>query len=146
MKTKIHPTTYRTCDAATITDRLLKAIAQVREHAQAHGYRQTGVLPSASALHAGVKAATQTLRKRLLKRAERLQKKTNLRICNQFLHLVCVRLLAYGPEAQVARVEVSEQEAAIQKSRQAWLKARSEAEDLRLAYVAEKGDFYRRFA
>ncbi|MBL0015875.1 MAG: hypothetical protein IPP17_05390 [Bacteroidetes bacterium] len=55
-----------------------------------------------------------------------------------------MRLLAYGPEAQVARVEVSEQEAAIREARQAWLKARNEAEAKRLAYVAEKGDFYRR--
>lgn len=52
-----------------------------------------------------------------------------------------MRLLAYGPEAQVARVDVSEQEAAIRAARQAWLKARNEAEAKRLAYVAEKGDF-----
>ncbi len=113
MKTKIHPTTYRTCDATTITDRLMQAIAQVQEHAQTRGYRQTGDIPTAQALHAGVQVATQTLRKRLLKRAERLQQKTNLRSSNQFLHLVCMRLLAYGPEAQAARVDVSEQEAAI---------------------------------
>jgi hypothetical protein len=144
MKTKIHPTTYRKCDATTITDRLTQAIAQVQDHAQTRGYRQTGDIPTAAALHAGVQAATQTLRKRLLKRVERLQKKTNLRSANQFLHLVCIRLLAYGPEAQVARVDVSEQEAAIRAARQAWLKARSEAEAKRLAYVAEKGDFYRR--
>jgi hypothetical protein len=144
MKTKIHPTTYRISDATTITDRLMQAIAQVQEHAQTCGYRQTGDIPTAAALHAGVQVATQTLRKRLLKRAERLQKKTNLRSSNQFLHLVCVRLLAYGPDVQVARVDVSEQEAVIRAARQAWLKARSEAEVLRLAYVAEKGDFYRR--
>jgi hypothetical protein len=83
-------------------------------------------------------------RKRLLKRAERLQKKTNLRIANQFLDLLCVRLLAYGPDVQVARVDISEKEAAIESARRAWVKARSEAEALRLAYVAEKGDFYRR--
>ena len=144
MKSKIHPTTYRTCDATTITDRLMQAIAHVQAHAQTRGYRQTGNFPTAAALHAGVQAATQTLRKRLLKRAERLQQKTNLRSANQFLHLVCIRLLAYGPEAQVARMDVSEQEAAIRAARQAWLKARSEAEAKRLAYVAEKGDFYRR--
>ncbi len=144
MKTKIHPTTYRTCDETTITDRLTQALAQVQEHAQTHGYQQTGDIPTAKALHAGVQVATQTLRKRLLKRAERLQQKTNLRSANQFLHLVCMRLLAYGPEAQAARVDVSEQEAAIREARQAWLKARNEAEAKRLAYVAEKGDFYRR--
>ncbi len=136
--------TYRTCDATTTTDRLMQAIAKVQDHAQTRGYLQTGDIPTAAALHTGVQAATQTLRKRLLKRAERLQKKTNLRNSNQFLHLVCIRLLAYGPESQVARVDVSDQEAAIREARQAWLKARNEAEAKRLAYVAEKGDFYRR--
>ena len=144
MNTKIHPTTYRKCDATTITDRLMQAIAQVQEHAQAREYRQTGDVPTDTALHAGVLAATQTLRKRLVKRAERLKKKTNLRISNQFLHLVFVHLLAYAPHVQVARIEISEQEAAIRAARQAWLKARNETEVLRLAYVAEKGDFYRR--
>ena len=91
-----------------------------------------------------MQAATPTLRKRLLKRAEQVHKKTNLRIANQFLHLLCVRLLAYGPDAQVARVNLSERETAIQAARKAWVKARNEAEALRLAYLVEKGDFYRR--
>ncbi|MBK9448532.1 MAG: hypothetical protein IPN95_03795 [Bacteroidetes bacterium] len=78
MKTKIHPTTYRTCDATTITDRLMQAIAQVQDHAQTRGYRQTGDIPTVQALHAGVQAATQTLRKRLLKRAEAVAEENQL--------------------------------------------------------------------
>ncbi len=142
--TKTHPYTYRNCDLKTITDMLMQGIAQVHLYAQAQGYRQLGEMPTAQVLHAGVAAATPTLRKRLLKRAERLQKKTNLRMANQFLHLLCARLLAYRPDTQVARVAVSEKEAAIQMARKAWVKARTEAEALRLAFVAEKGDFYTR--
>jgi hypothetical protein len=144
MNTKTHPYTYRNCDATTVTHMLLQGIAQVQEYAHAQGYTQSGDMPTAQALHAGAQAATQTLRKRLLKRAERLHKKTNLRIANQFLHLLCVQLLAYEPDAQAARVSLSEKEAAIRSARKAWLKARTEAETLRLAYLAEKGDFYKR--
>ena len=91
-----------------------------------------------------VESATQTSRKRLLQRAERLQKKINLRMANQFLHLLCTRLLPNGHDSQVARLEISDKEAAIKLARHAWLKARAEAEVLRLGYLAEKGDFYKR--
>jgi hypothetical protein len=144
MITKKHPYTYRNCDAKMITNLLVQGIAQVEQYAQTQGYRQSGDMPTAQALHAGAQVATQSLRKRLLKYVERLHKKTNLRIANQFLHLLCTRLLTYGPDAQVARVDISEKEAAIQSARKAWVKARTEAEALRLAYVAEKGDFYKR--
>ncbi len=144
MITKTHPYTYRHCDPKMIADMLLQCIAQVQQYAQTQGYRQSGDLPSAQALHAALQSATPTLRKRLLKRAERLHTKPQLRMANQFLHLLCTCLLAYGPDAQVARVELSEKEPAIRSARKAWLKARNEAEALRLAYLAEKGDFYKR--
>jgi hypothetical protein len=144
MITKTHPYIYRNCDASMIANLLLQGIVQVQQYAQAQGYRQSGDMPSAQHLLAALQVATPTLRKRLLKHAERLQKKTNLRMANQFLHLLCVRLLAYGPDAQVARMDLCEKEAAIQSARKAWLKARNEVEALRLAYVAEKGDFYTR--
>jgi hypothetical protein len=144
MMTKTHPYTYRNCGTGMITNILVQRIAHIHQYAQAHDYQQAGDMPAAPALHAALEAATQTLRKRLLKRAEQLHKKTNLRRTNQFLHLLCRHLLAYGPDAQIARVDVSEKEAAIQSARKAWLKARSEAEAMRLAYLTEKGNFYKR--
>ena len=144
MTTKTHAYTYRNCDARAITDRLMQGIAEVQDYARAQGYTQSGDMPTSQALEAGLQAATQTLRKRLLKRAEQVHKKTNLRRANEFLRLLCVLLLAYGPDAQVARVNLTEKEAAIQAARKAWVKARNEAEALRLAYLAEKGDFYMR--
>lgn len=144
MITKKHPYTYRSCDANMIADLLMQGITQTQHYSQAQGYLLSGEIPTVLAIHEAVQACTQTLRKQLIKRTEQLHQKINLRIANRFLHLICVRLLSYGPDAQAAHLAISEKELAIRLARQAWVQARAQAEVLRLGYVAEKGDFYKR--
>jgi hypothetical protein len=142
MFTKRHTYCYRTCDQVWITNLLMQGIICTQDYAARNGYRLIGDLPSEEALHAGVARATQTQRKRLIKQAESLKKRPGLRTGNQFLHSLCTKLLAYAAPLHIAHITYSEKETAIQVARKAWVKARDQAEALRLAYLTEKGNFY----
>jgi hypothetical protein len=60
MITKTHPYTYRNCDASMVTKMLMQGIAQTQEYALTRGYRQSGDMPTAQAVRAGVQSATET--------------------------------------------------------------------------------------
>lgn len=59
---------------------------------------------------------------------------------NLYLHFLFKKCLGLDV---VPKVQLSEKEEKIQQARRVWKKAQAEAEKLRLAYRAEKGDFYK---
>lgn len=134
---------YSDFSSDAIADLLLQSIASVREFAAEKGYPESGDFPDHRALTAALSDTSQSMDKRLIKGHFRLKRKLSMRSANRFLHQICAKLLEYGTEKKIPRIDYSEKETAIKASRAAWVKARDEAEALRLAYVEEKGDYYR---
>lgn len=122
---------------------LLESFSSITAYANAKNYRQTGQFPSPQALETAMGNASKSMKKQLVKFHFRLQNKLAMRSANLFMHSVAVKLLRHEPTEKVARLSYSEKEAAIKASRAAWVKAREDAEALRLAYIQEKGDFYK---
>ena len=73
----------------------------------------------------------------------RLHKKVTMGNANCFLHFLFKKVYKLDASNSPS-VEYSEKELKIQSARKAWVKARNEAEKLRLAYRAEKVDFYKK--
>jgi hypothetical protein len=128
------------CDIAALMQGSLDMLHAFAERA---GYQIHGDLPDLKALEDQLRQASASLRKKAVKWHFRLKRRCTLRGANVFLHDLCRKLLEYGPEQAVPRIDYSEKELAIKATRRAWVAARDEAERLRLAYVEEKGDFYK---
>lgn len=143
MNTQKNKIQYANYTSSEIGEMLLESIAEAQAFATASGYRQNGDFPSRAAFELPLQDVSFSMNKRLIKQHFHLKRKLSMRSANRFLHFIAVKLLAYGPELKVPRIEYSEKESAIKASRAAWVKARNEAEALRLAYVQEKGDFYK---
>ena len=122
---------------------LNESLEQIREFVRARGYQLIGELPGQQEMEDALHAISMTREKKLIKRHLRLKAKPGMRAANAFLHFLCRKCLEYGEERTVLRVDYSEKELAIKAARKAWVKARDAAEELRLAYVGEKGDFYK---
>lgn len=83
---------------------------------------------------------TQSGRKKLARRVKHLNKKKGgYRAFSSFLSMLKSR----GIIKNSIKIEQSEKEQKIQKFRKEYVKARQEAETLRLKYSKEKGDFYK---
>lgn len=82
---------------------------------------------------------TQSGRKKLARRIRYTNKKNGYRAFNSFLSV----LKSKGIINTSIKIELSLKEKAIQLYRKEYIKARKEAEILRLKYVEEKGDFYK---
>jgi hypothetical protein len=143
MNTQNRSVNYRDYKPEAIADLLMESLVDSLAFAERVGYRINGDLPEREAILDHLLDTSQSQNKRLIKWHFRLKRKLSMRSANRFLHAVCVKLLAYDADVDVARIDYSEREAAIKAARKAWVKARDEAETLRLAYVEEKGDFYR---
>lgn len=135
---------YAQFPVAEIADLLLESMSTAHQDALAVGHRPSGDFPKREVLLVLLEDASPTMRKRLLKWHFRLQRKPSRRSVNRFLDYLCAKQLSYGPGQQVPRIDLSEKETAIQAARAAWVQARDNGEALRLAYVAEKGDYYKR--
>lgn len=144
MNTRKTSISYHDFSHSAIADMLMDSIAVVRADAIASGHQLRGDFPSREAFTAPLSDSSHSVNKRLLKWHFRLKRKLSLRSSNQFLHFICVRWLKYGHDQKLPQVDYSEKETAIKAARAAWVKARDEAEALRLAYVEEKGDYYKR--
>lgn len=136
-------TPYRNYSQDKIIELLLESIDQLCVYATESGYRQSGDFPSYEALAASLPDCSHCMNKRLIKGHFFLKRRLSIRSANRFLHFICVKLLDYGSDQTVPRIDYSEQETAIKTARIAWVKARDEAEQLRLVYAREKGDFYK---
>lgn len=144
MNTQKTSISYRSLDSEAIAELLIESMASIQAFASESGYLTSGQFPDIGTLSAWLWDTSQAQDKRLVKWHFRLERKLSMRTANRFLHVLCKKLLEYDSEQQVPRIDYSEKETAIKASRAAWVKARNEAEAFRLAYVEEKGDFYKR--
>lgn len=82
---------------------------------------------------------TQSGRKKLARRIRHVNKKQGYRAFSSFISMLKSRDIIKNN----IKIELSAKEKAIQLYRKEYVKARTEAEKLRLKYVTEKGDFYK---
>lgn len=82
---------------------------------------------------------TQSGRKKLARRIRHGNKKQGYRAFSSFISMLKSRDIIKNN----IKIELSAKEKAIQLYRKEYVKARTEAETLRLKYVTEKGDFYK---
>jgi hypothetical protein len=82
---------------------------------------------------------TQSGRKKLARRIRHTNKKQGYRTFSSFISILKSRDIIKNN----IKIELSAKEKAIQLYRKEYVKARTEAETLRLKYVTEKGDFYK---
>jgi hypothetical protein len=82
---------------------------------------------------------TQSGRKKLARRIRHVNKKQGYRAFSSFISMLKSRDIIKNN----IKIELSAKEKAIQLYRKEYVKARKEAETLRLKYVTEKGDFYK---
>ena len=82
---------------------------------------------------------TQSGRKKLARRIRHVNKKQGYRAFSSFISMLKSRDIIKNN----IKIELSAKEKAIQLYRKEYVKARTEAETLRLKYVTEKGDFYK---
>ena len=82
---------------------------------------------------------TQSGRKKLARRIRHVNKKQGYRAFSSFISILKSRDIIKNN----IKIELSAKEKAIQLYRKEYVKARNEAETLRLKYVTEKGDFYK---
>jgi hypothetical protein len=82
---------------------------------------------------------TQSGRKKLARRIRHVNKKQGYRAFSSFISMLKSRDIIKNN----IKIELSTKEKAIQLYRKEYVKARTEAETLRLKYVTEKGDFYK---
>jgi hypothetical protein len=81
----------------------------------------------------------QSGRKKLARRIRHVNKKQGYRAFSSFISMLKSRDIIKNN----IKIELSAKEKAIQIYRKEYVKARTEAETLRLKYVTEKGDFYK---
>lgn len=82
---------------------------------------------------------TQSGRKKLARRIRHVNKKQGYRAFSSFISMLKSRDIIKNN----IKIELSAKEKAIQLYRKEYVKARTQAETLRLKYVTEKGDFYK---
>ena len=82
---------------------------------------------------------TQSGRKKLARRIRHVNKKQGYRSFSSFISMLKSRDIIKNN----IKIELSAKEKAIQLYRKEYVKARTEAETLRLKYVTEKRDFYK---
>jgi hypothetical protein len=82
---------------------------------------------------------TQSGRKKLARRIRHVNKKQGYRAFSSFISMLKSRDIIKNN----IKIELSAKEKTIQLYRKEYVKARTEAETLRLKYVTEKGDFYK---
>lgn len=143
MNTQNKTITFRACSYSEIADMAMESISDLHAYVKARGYQLSGDLPKRETLIASLQDSSYSKRKHLIKAHFSLRRKCTMRSANRFFHLLCVKVLAYHSEEQVPRIDYSEKENGIRSARADWVKARDEAEALRLAYTTEKGDFYK---
>lgn len=117
---------------------------KIRDYSNEKGYRimnalkvPTNLIGLNKSLHFDSKKKKKVLRNYI----NRLNKHMSHSGANCFLHFLFKKIydLDFSPS-----VELSKKEIKIQQARKAWVRARNEAEKLRVAYRVEKGDFYKK--
>jgi hypothetical protein len=134
---------YAEFSADEIAQRALRLLPEIQDFAWRKGFVYPAQFPPLESL-SEVVAGLSLNRKKLLVRVVLGQEcRLTFHAANRYLRLLYGKLGGY-PAEEVPQLGLSEKELAIRSARQEWLAARDAAEQLRLAYVAEKGDFYER--
>lgn len=116
---------------------------KIRDYANEKGYRIMSPLKVPTnliGLNKSLSFDSKKKKKVLRNYINKLNKIMSLSTANAFLHFLFE--VIYKVDS-VPTIELSEKEIAIQSARKSWKKAQAEAEKLRLAYRAKKGDFYK---
>lgn len=133
-------TTYVEANEANVE----KTIKSINEFAIAKGYQIKGELKVPTNMIGIQKTLSfeSTSKKKVLRNyLTRWDRKPSLSMANRLLHFLFKKV--YKLE-EAPRLELSEKELKIQAAKKVWKETAKAAEALRLAYVTEKGDYYKK--
>lgn len=136
VKTYVEPTEVNVAEAFKV----------ITEFANKNGYQIKGQLKMPTnmlGLTKPLEFQSLSQKKVLRNYLTRLNRQTSLRNSNRFLHFLFKKIYKLD---EAPRIELSEKELKIQAAKKAWKEVAKKAEELRLAYVTEKGDFYKKKA
>jgi hypothetical protein len=121
------------------------AFSEIKKYAAQKGYQIIGDMNMPRNIFGASKSLkfdSKTQQKVLRRYLTRINRKIGMEITNKFLHFLFKKI--YKLDTSAPCVQYSEKELKIKNARKAWKKAAAEAEKLRVAYKAEKGDFYKK--
>jgi hypothetical protein len=132
-----------------------KAFDAIKKFAAENGYQLKGELKMPTnmlGVKKDLKFASKKQEKRVKHYLTRLEQGVTMRTANRFLHYLFNNvdpfntvgvMPANNNPIQAPYLEYPEKELRIWAAKKAWKKAQTEAERLRLAYRAEKGDYFK---
>jgi hypothetical protein len=123
-----------------------EAISAIAEFAKQNEYQIKGELKMPTNMFGMTKSLEfESLSKKKVLRdyLTRLNRKMSLRNANRFLHFLFKKIYKLD---EAPKVDLSEKEVKIQAAKKVWKETAKAAELLRLAYVTEKGDYYKKRA
>lgn len=128
------------------TENIQATFEKIKKYADERGYRIDGELKLPTNLIGITKSMSfdsWSQEKVLRNYINRLSKHVTMGNANRFLHFLFKKVYKIDT-SDAPSMEYSEQEIKIRQARKAWIKTRTEAEALRVAYRKEKGDFYKK--
>lgn len=125
-------------DSKALTSLVVNTIEEIKAWSNKLEYRLEFELDKNS-LTEEISNASGKQKKRINAGARHFSQRPTLRSANRFLHTIFRKVL----KAQPVKIQLSEKETKIQDARKAWKNAMLKAEELRLVYKAEKGNFYK---
>jgi len=128
------------------TENVQATFEKIKKYADEKGYRLVGELKLPTNLIGITKSMTfdSGKQKKVLRNyINRLDKHVTMGNANRFLHFLFKKVYKIDT-SNAPSMEYSEKETKIREARRAWVKARTEAEKLRVVYRKEKGDFYKK--
>jgi len=111
------------------------AIDTVKNFANEKGFRILGDFKTGT-----LSFSSKNKEKVLAKYLWKISKKPSMACANRFLHFLYKKVYGFD---QAPRIEFSEKEIAIKSARRQWKDAARLADELRLKYREEKGNFYK---
>ena len=125
---------------------VVETISAIAEFAKQNEYQIKGELKMPTNMFGMTKSLEfESLSKKKVLRdyLTRLNRKMSLRNANRFLHFLFKKIYKLD---EAPKVDLSEKEVKIQAAKKVWKETAKAAELLRLAYVTEKGDYYKKRA
>ena len=122
------------------------AIKAISEFAIKNNYQVKGNLKLPTnmvGITKSLKFDSTSIKKVLRDYLTRLDRKMSLRNANRFLHFLFKKIYKLD---EAPKIELPEKELKIQAAKKVWKEAAKKAEELRLVYKTEKGDYYKKKA
>ncbi len=126
------------------TENIQAVFEKIKKYAEERGFRIEGDLKLPTNLIGITKSMSfdSGKQKKVLRNyINRLDKRVTMGNANRFLHFLFKKIYKLDSSPSM---EYSEKELKIIQARKAWVKARTEAEKLRVVYRTEIGDFYKK--